>query len=95
MSLLTTECAAMTDPEPMVTPGRTVTVKQPPKVVQSTTTRTVTTTSTSTSTTASSVSSSSGNGTTPQSFNGTGATSLGTIRVASPALLKWSCPGCG
>ena len=26
MSLLTTECAAMTDPEPIVTPGRMVTL---------------------------------------------------------------------
>jgi hypothetical protein len=47
-------------------------------------TRTVTTSSTSTATTLAG----------PQSFNGADTQNLGTIRVASQSLLKWSCAGC-
>lgn len=73
-------------------PARTVTVRQAPKTVHLTTTRTITRTSTSISTTT--ASSSQAPSTAPQSFNGSGAETLGTIHVTSAATLKWSCPGC-
>jgi hypothetical protein len=75
----------------VTTPGKTVFVKQPPRVVHSTTTNTVTRTTTVT-TTASSGSSTAGGS--PQAFNGSGNGSLGTITVPIASQLKWQCPGC-
>lgn len=71
-------------------PARTVTVRQPPHVVHSTTTHTVTVTSTSTTTASSSQAGSSP----PQTFSGSGNGTVGTIHVASASQLKWSCTGC-
>src|SRR5665213_3035650 len=66
----------------VTTPGKTIT--KPNKTVTATVTQTRTVTTSSTATTPAS----------PQSFNGTDTQNLGTIRVASQSLLKWSCAGC-
>jgi hypothetical protein len=66
-------------------PAKTVTVAAPPKVIRTTTTRTITTTTTATSSSAS-------NGV--QTFTGTANETLGTIQVAGPSQLRWSCSGC-
>jgi hypothetical protein len=66
----------------VTTPGKTIT--KPNKTVTATVTQTKTVTSSSTATTPAG----------PQSFNGADTQNLGTIRVASQSLLKWSCAGC-
>jgi hypothetical protein len=66
----------------VTTPGKTIT--KPNKTVTATVTQTRTVTTSSTATTPAA----------PQSFNGADTQNLGTIRVASQSLLKWSCAGC-
>jgi hypothetical protein len=66
----------------VTTPGKTII--KPNKTVTATVTQTRTVTSSSTATTLAG----------PQSFNGADTQNLGTIRVASQSLLKWSCAGC-
>jgi hypothetical protein len=88
----TTSGKTVTTPgKTVATPGKTVTtpgktITKPNKTVTATVTqtRTLTTSSTSTATTLAG----------PQSFNGADTQNLGTIRVASQSLLKWSCAGC-
>jgi hypothetical protein len=71
------------------TPGKTVTT--PGKtVVKPSKTATVTVTQTKTVTSSSTATAPAG----PQSFNGSDTQNLGTIRVASQSVLKWSCAGC-
>ena len=88
----TTPGTATTTPSKTVTtPGKTVTtpgktVTKPNKTVTATVTQTRTLTTSSTSTATSPAG--------PQSFNGADTQNLGTIRVASQSLLKWSCAGC-
>jgi hypothetical protein len=86
---------SVTTPAKTVTaPAHTVTIRQAPKVIHSTTTLTVTHTATSTVTTTTGSSSSPATSA-PQTFNGSDNQSLGTIHVPAAAQLKWSCPGCG
>jgi hypothetical protein len=84
---LTTAATTVTLPGKTVTlPAKTVT--KPAKTV----TRTVTATQTQTETvTASSTAAPAGT----QSFSGANAQNLGTIKVPSQSLLRWSCAGCG
>jgi hypothetical protein len=73
----------------VTTPGKTVIVKQPARIVHSTTTRTVTSTTTSTVSSASVTA-----GGQPQTFDGSGNQSLGTITVPAASQLRWQCTGC-
>jgi hypothetical protein len=88
----TTPGKTVTSPgKTVATPGKTVTtpgktIVKPNKTVTATVTQTRTLTTSSTST----VTPPAG----PQSFNGADTQNLGTIRVASQSLLKWSCAGC-
>jgi hypothetical protein len=95
---LTTPARTITRPAKIVnhvrtvtTPARTVTTSQPAKIITKTTTRTITSTITTTAS-ASTTSSSTSTGT--QSFNGTNTQNVGTIHVATPSTLRWSCAGC-
>ena len=87
---VTTPRRTVTTPRRTVTtPGRTVTtpgktITKPNKTVTATVTQTKTVTTSSTATTPAG----------PQSFNGADTQNLGTIRVASQSVLKWSCAGC-
>ena len=79
----TTPGTATTTPgKTVTTPGKTITKAN--RTVTATVTQTRTVTSSSTATTPAG----------PQSFNGADTQNLGTIRVASQSLLKWSCAGC-
>jgi hypothetical protein len=86
----TTSGKTVTTPgKTVATPGKTVTtpgktITKPNKTVTATVTQTRTLTTSSTATTPAG----------PQSFNGADTQNLGTIRVASQSLLKWSCAGC-
>ena len=80
---VTTPGKATTTPgKTVTTPGKTII--KPSKTVTATVTQTKTVTTSSTATTP----------TGPQSFNGADTQNLGTIRVASQSVLKWSCAGC-
>jgi len=74
--------ATTTSGKTVTTPGKTITKAN--RTVTATVTQTRTVTSSSTATTPAG----------PQSFNGADTQNLGTIRVASQSLLKWSCAGC-
>jgi len=80
---VTTPGKTVTTPgKTVTTPGKTITKAN--RTVTATVTQTRTVTSSSTATTPAG----------PQSFNGADTQNLGTIRVASQSLLKWSCAGC-
>jgi hypothetical protein len=71
----------------VTTPAKTVTVASPAHTVTVKAATTVTHTQTVTASTSSSA-------TGLQTFNGSSTQNLGTIHVAAPSQLRWSCPGC-